>query len=50
MGLIILFIIVGILCVGVCYKMTDSIFATTIFGAYITLIIISFSLFVLTVQ
>lgn len=48
MGLIIFLIIAGIICLAICYKMTNSIFATTIYGVYITLIIVTFSLFVST--
>lgn len=43
----ILIIIVGIICLIACYKMTDSIPATILYGIYIGLIIFSFSLFVL---
>ena len=39
--------IVGIVCLIICYKMTDSICATIIYGIYIGLIIFTFSLFVL---
>ena len=38
----ILLAIVGIICLIICYKMTDSIFATIVYGIYIVLIIIIF--------
>ena len=50
MILIFLLILVGIICLIVCYKMTSSIFATAIYAIYIALIVITFSLFVLTNQ
>lgn len=50
MWLIILLILVGIICLIVCYRYTDSLFATLIYGIYIALIVITFSLFVLINQ
>lgn len=45
---IVVLIVIGIICLGICYIITNSILATTVYGAYIGLIIITFSLFVLT--
>lgn len=40
--------VAGIICLIICYKMTDSISITIIYGIYIGLIIFTFSLFALT--
>lgn len=50
MILIGLLILTGIICLVICYKMTDSIVATVVYAIYIALIVITFSLFVLTNQ